>query len=176
MAVQLAHAWGVPSLDGGGVAGDSPGIDWQTGSEGGEGAVLTPLIGGEICGYMGLTGGSMILYPQKVILDHELYRSAYEWWHGFSFDADDMALDLIAAVGPRGHFLAQQHTRRRIRDFRFSPLFYQYDANGELLDPHELALEEFKRVLETHQPRPLPGRVERELERILMAAEGEVGG
>jgi trimethylamine--corrinoid protein Co-methyltransferase len=173
MAVQLAHAWGVPSLDGGSVAADSPGIDWQTGSEGGRGAALTPLIQGEICGYMGLTGGSMILYPEKVILDHELYRGAYEWWHRFAFDADDMALDVIAAVGPRGHFLAQQHTRRRIRDFRFSQLLHQYSADGDLRDPHELAREEFRRILETHEPQPLPDEVQTELARILMAAEGE---
>jgi trimethylamine--corrinoid protein Co-methyltransferase len=175
MAVQLAHAWGVPSLDGGGVASDSPGIDWQTGSEGGQGAVLTPLIQGEICGYMGLTGGSMILYPEKVILDHELYRSAFEWWHAFDFNADDMALDVIAAVGPRGHFLAQQHTRHHIRDFRFSGLLHQYSADGDLRDPHDLALETFKRVLETHEPQPLPDVVQAELARILMAAEREVG-
>jgi len=175
MAVQLAHAWGVPSLDGSGVAADSPGIDWQTGSEGGQGAVLTPLIQGEICGYMGLTGGSMILYPEKVILDHELYRNAYEWWHGFVFDADDMALDVIAEVGPRGHFLAQQHTRRHIRDFRFSDLLHTYGPDGDLCDPHELALETFKQILETHEPRPLPDQVQAELARILEAADGEAG-
>jgi trimethylamine--corrinoid protein Co-methyltransferase len=174
MAVQLAHAWGVPSLDGGSVAADSPGIDWQTGGEGGRGAVLTPLIQGEICGYMGLTGGSMILYPEKVILDHELYQGAYDWWHRFAFDADDMALDVIAEVGPRGHFLAQQHTRRHIRDFRFSDMLHQYTRDGDLRDPHELALETFKRILETHEPQPLPDEVQAELARILIAAEGEV--
>jgi trimethylamine--corrinoid protein Co-methyltransferase len=173
MAVQLAHAWGVPSLDGGGVAADAPGIDWQTGSEGGSGTALTPLVGGEICGYMGLTGGSMILYPEKVILDHELYQDAYEWWHGFEFDAEDLALDVIGEVGPRGHFLAQRHTRRHIRDFRFSPLFHQYSADGELIDPHELGLETFKRVAETHEPQPLPDKVQTELANILTAAEQE---
>jgi trimethylamine--corrinoid protein Co-methyltransferase len=173
MAVQLAHAWGVPSLDGGGVAADSPGIDWQTGSEGGTGATVTPLIQGEICGYMGLTGGSMILYPEKVVLDQELYQSAFEWWHGFAFNADDMALDVVAEVGPRGHFLAQKHTRRHIRDFRFSHLLHQYGAGGDLRDPHELALETFKRILETHEPQPLADEVQAELACILMAAERE---
>jgi trimethylamine--corrinoid protein Co-methyltransferase len=173
MAVQLAHAWGVPSLDGGGVAADSPGIDWQTGSEGGTGSIVTPLIQGEICGYMGLTGGSMILYPEKVILDHELYQGAYEWWHEFAFDADDMALDVVATVGPRGHFLAQKHTRRRIRDFRFSGLLHQYSVDGDLRDPHELALETFNRILETHEPQPLPDAVQAELARILTAADRE---
>jgi trimethylamine--corrinoid protein Co-methyltransferase len=87
-----------------------------------------------------------------------------------------MALDVIATVGPRGHFLAQKHTRRRIRDFRFSKLLHQYDTEGHLRDPRELALERFKHILETHQPRPLPDEVQVELDRILKAAESEEGG
>jgi hypothetical protein len=71
--------------------------------------------------------------------------------------------------------LAQQHTRRHIRDFRFSPVLHQYGADGDLRDPHELALETFKRIVETHEPQPLPDAVQAELARILDAAEGEVG-
>ena len=115
----------------------------------------------------------MILYPEKVILDDELSRGAYDWWHGFRFDPGDMALEVIAEVGPRGHFLAQKHTRRHIRDFRFSELFYEYGLDGELLDPHELARETFQQILETQHPQPLPDEVQAELARILMASEGE---
>lgn len=173
MAVQLAHAWDVPSLDGGSVSTDSPDIDWQAGSEAGQGSILTPIIGGEICGYMGLTDGSMILYPEKVILDHELCQSAYAWWHGFTFNAEDMALDVIADVGPRGHFLAQKHTRDHIRDFRLSPLLHQQGPDGERRDPRQAALEEFKRISEEHQPEPLPDDALEELDRILAAADRE---
>jgi trimethylamine--corrinoid protein Co-methyltransferase len=84
-----------------------------------------------------------------------------------------MALDVIAKVGPRGHFLAQKHTRKRIRDFRL-PLLEQDDADGNPRDPREVALEEFKRLYETHHPEPLPDEVLAELDRILAAAEGEV--
>jgi len=122
---------------------------------------------------MGLAGSAMILYPEKVILDHELCRMTYDLLHGFDFDAADMALDVIAAVGPRGHFLAQKHTRQRIRDFRISPLLRQRDAAGQLRDPREVALEEFRRLNESHQPQPLPQPVLKELDRILAAAERE---
>jgi hypothetical protein len=36
-------------------------------------------------------------------------------------------------------------------------------------------LERFKRILETHEPQPLPDEVQAELARILMAAEAEAG-
>ncbi|MBL7062774.1 MAG: trimethylamine methyltransferase family protein [Anaerolineae bacterium] len=173
MAVQLAHAWNVPSLGGGAVSSDAPDIGWQSGMEAGLGAAFIPLCGGEICGYMGLVGGSMILYPEQVILDHEICQNAYDLLHGFEFDEADMALDVIKDVGPRSHFLMQKHTRKHIRDFRLSPLLRQKGPDGSLRDPREMALEEFKRLNETHHPRPLPKEVLAELDRILAAAERE---
>jgi trimethylamine--corrinoid protein Co-methyltransferase len=181
MAVQLAHAWNVPSLGGGSVASDAPDIGWQSGMEAGLGAAWIPLCGGELCGYLGLIGGSMILYPEQVILDHEICHNAYDLFHGFEFDDADMALGVIAQVGPGGHFLRQKHTRRRIRDFRLSRLLRQRGPDGSWppvppggwRDPREVALEEFRRLSETHHPHPLPGEVLAELDLILAAAERE---
>jgi trimethylamine--corrinoid protein Co-methyltransferase len=173
MAVQLGHAWKVPSLGGGSVSSDAPDIGWQSGSEAGLGSAFIPLCGGEICGYMGLVGGSMILYPEQVILDHEICRNAYDLLHGYEFDEAAMALDVIKNVGPRGHFLAQKHTRKHIRDFRLSPLLRQKNPDGSPRDPRQVALEEFKRIEETHHPQPLPEKVLAELDRILAAAGRE---
>jgi len=139
MAVQLGHAWKVPSLGGGSVSSGAPDIGWQSGSEAGLGSALIPLCGGEICGYMGLLGGSMILYPEQVILDHEICQNAYDLLHGYEFDEADMALDVIKSVGPRGHFLAQKHTRTHIRDFRLSRLLRQKTPDRGLRDPRQVA-------------------------------------
>lgn len=173
MAVELAHAWGVPSLGGGSVSSDAPAIGWQSGMEAGLGSVFIPLAGGEVCGYLGLVGGSMILYPEQVILDHEICQTAFDFLHGFDFHEADLALDVIKAVGPRSHFLMQRHTRQRIRDFRLSRLLRQKGPDGKEQDPREVALEEFKRLKATHHPKPLPEEVLTELDRILAAAERE---
>ena len=92
MAVQMAHAWGVPSLGGGSVSADATEIGWSAGLDTGSGSIMVPLLGGEICGYLGLTGSSMILYPEHVILQHEACRYAYDLLNGFEFDDADMAL------------------------------------------------------------------------------------
>jgi trimethylamine--corrinoid protein Co-methyltransferase len=173
MAVQMAHAWGVPSLGGGSVSVDAPQIGWSAGLDTGLGTLTIPFYGGEVCGYLGLTGSSMILYPELVILQHEACRFAYDLLHGFQFDEADIALDVIAQVGPRGHFLAQKHTRKRIRDFKL-PALEQENSDGSPRDIQEAALEEFKRLNETHRPQPLPDEVLAELERILAAAEREM--
>ena len=171
MAVQLAHAWGVPSLGGGSVASDAPDIGWQSGMEAGLGAATIPLYGGEICGYLGLIGGSMILYPEQVILDNEICQNVYDLFFGFGFDEGDLTLDVIAGVGPRGHFLREKHTRRHIRDFRLSRLLRQRAADGAWRDPRQVALEEWRSIEASHHPQPLPGEVLAELDRILAAAE-----
>lgn len=153
------------------MSSDARSIGWQSGMEAGLGAATIPLYGGEICGYLALIGGSMILYPEQVILEYEICQNAYDLLHGFEFDERDMALDVIAKVGPRGHFLAQQHTRRHIRDFRLSGLLRQRGPDGSPRDPRQVALEELKRISETHCPLPLPEAVLAELDRILAAAD-----
>jgi trimethylamine--corrinoid protein Co-methyltransferase len=173
IAVQLAHAWNVPSLGGGSLSGDAVGIGWESGMEAGLGSALIPLCGGEICGYLGLLAGSMVLYPEQIILDHEICQTAYDQLRGFDFDEADMVLDVIKQVGPRGHFLMEDHTCQHIRDFRLSPILGQKKADGTLRDPREVALDEFKRIDATHHPEPLPKHVLTELDRILTAADRE---
>jgi trimethylamine--corrinoid protein Co-methyltransferase len=159
ITTQLAHAWGVPSLSGGSVTSDAPNIDWHSASTSGLGAATIPIAGSEICGYLGLLNGSMILRPEQLILDHEICRDALSVLGEFEFDEADMALDVIKAVGPSSHFLRQRHTRKHIRDFQLSRLLRQYDSEGNPRAPHEVALEEFKRLDNLHRPQPLPAEV-----------------
>mgnify|MGYP001827564298 CR=1 FL=1 len=173
MAVQMAHAWGVPSLGGGSVSADAIEIGWSAGLDTASGAMTIPFYGGELCGYLGLMGSSMVLQPEHMILQHEACQYVYNLLHGFEFDEADMALDVIANVGPRSHFLKQKHTRKHIRDFHL-PSLQREDATGNPRDEQEVALEEFKRLNETHRPKPLPDDVLIELDRILAAAEREV--
>jgi trimethylamine--corrinoid protein Co-methyltransferase len=173
MIVQMAHAWNVPCLGGGSLAGDALEIGWESGSDGAMGAFQIPLAGGEISGDLGMLGSSMLLYPEQLILDHELCLSVHNSFNEFVFNELDMALDVIGKVGPRGHYLLEKHTRQHIRDFRYSPLYRQQDEGGNLRSPREMAVEEIKRINAEHHPQPLPGSLLKELDRILEAADRE---
>jgi trimethylamine--corrinoid protein Co-methyltransferase len=172
MVVQMAHAWGVPGLGGGSVSVDATEIGWSAGLDTASGALTIPFYGGEICGFLGLTGSSMVLQPEHMILQHEACQYAYDLLYGFKFDEADMALDVIAHVGPRNHFLLERHTVKHMRDFPLSSL-QRENAGGSPRGALEIALEEFKRLNETHRPEPLPDEVLMELDRILAAAERE---
>ena len=113
----------------------------------------------------------MILTPEKIILDYEVCESIYESFFGFEFTQEDMALEQIAEVGPKSHFLMQKHTRTHMRDFRYSPILRQKGTAGVDRDPLEVAYQEFCQLDKTHQPEPLPDDVLVELDAILAAAD-----
>jgi trimethylamine--corrinoid protein Co-methyltransferase len=174
--VQLAHAWNVPSLGGGSTASDAKDIGWESGTDGGMGSALIALCGGEVCGYLGMLGSSMILYPEQIILEHETCLYALKIFEEYEFNEQSMALDVIAKVGPGGHYLREKHTRKHIRDFRYSPFLWSKDELGNPNPPRQVAIEEFNKIYETHQPEPLPDQVLKELDQILAAADRTAKG
>ncbi len=171
IAVQLAHAWNVPSLGGGSFSSDAPDIGWQSAYEAGIGAVQIPLAGGEICGYVGLMNSSMILFPEQIILDSEIAVNILDTYKEFEFKNFDDSLNVIKAVGPRGHYLREKHTRKHIRDFHYSPILRHLDSDGNLRPPREMAIEEFNKIYDTHHPEPLPDIALKEMDKILAAAD-----
>lgn len=171
IAVQIAHAWDVPSLGGGSFSSDAPDIGWQSAFQAGFGGVQIPLAGGDLCGYLGLMNSSMVLYPEQILLDAEIAMNVYETYKAFELEDLDVSLDVIRDVGPKGHFLRQKHTRTHMRDFHYSPFFNQLDQDGNLREPREVALENFKALENNHQPKPLPDSTLKELDKILAAAD-----
>jgi trimethylamine--corrinoid protein Co-methyltransferase len=171
MTVQIGHNWNVPSLGGGGTSSDAKEIDWYSGYATASGAASIPYIGGEICGYLGMLDGSMLLYPEQIILDHEICMDVYRGIQAVDFNEADLALDVIQAVGPGGHFLRQKHTRKHIRDFEISPISNEIYLNDPPRPSREIALEEFNRINEIHHPEPLPEEKLAELDRILATAD-----
>ena len=59
-----------------------------------------------------LEGGLTASY-EKFIIDAENLAMFYHFLHGFSLEEEDLALDMIAAVGPGGHHLGTPHTQAR---------------------------------------------------------------
>lgn len=142
-----------------------------TGGEGGE-----PGEGGEICGHVGLVGGAMTLYPEQLILDHELCQIAHGMFQACDFQAEDMALEVIGEIGSRNDYLSHQHTVEHLRKLRVSPLLHPRPGKTTASGPREAAVEEYLRLDQDHRPEPLPADVLAELDKILAAADGQAEG
>jgi trimethylamine--corrinoid protein Co-methyltransferase len=76
--------------------------------------ILVGLAGVEWVTGIGLNRSFTLLYPEAIILDDELYHRARYALMDMEVSPETVALEVIQAVGPGGHFLAQKHTRRHV--------------------------------------------------------------
>lgn len=173
--VEMAHHWGMPSF-GAAFGTDSKELyTWQSAAEVALDPLLVGLSGAEIVTGLGLRDTYTTLYPEAIILDDELYQRARYALMNMEVSPETLAVDVIAKVGPGGHFLSQKHTRKYMRQSLKRALAQQLDAESKYRDPLEVAREKVSWILQNHHPEPLEGPVKAELSRILKAAEGEIG-
>ncbi len=173
IGVELAHMWGVPTLAGTYGSGASD-LGWEFASGGGKPSMLCALCGAETGSGMGLLQGSTLLVPEALVLDAELYHAVQADLAELNTSSDYMALDVIEAVGPRGHFLRERHTREYFRKLGFSEVQYIPTTDGAYRDVHEVAREKTDWILENHHPEPLSDSQQKELTKIVRAAENEL--
>ena len=175
--VQLAHDWGVPVLAGA-FAMDSPNpATWQLGRDSVYTALMVALAGADLAEGLGMVKASTRLVPEQIIYDDEIYHTHRVLTEGIDAGVESLALDVIAAVGPGGHFLAQKHTRQHIREIWIPELSHPRLSGGErpAADIRQRARNKLKRILAEHEPEPLEDAVKDELRAVLEAAEQEVG-
>jgi trimethylamine--corrinoid protein Co-methyltransferase len=171
--VELAHMWGVPTLAG--IGTEAPALNWESGVGMAAAILMCALCGADTASGLGLRETCTLLYPEALVLDSESYDTARLYATGLDFSPEEFALDVVKTVGPRGHFLSQRHTREHIRKWRLSELVNQPAEGGGYRDPIEVAREKTDWILKHHHPQPLNEEQSQELDRILAAADRELG-
>jgi trimethylamine--corrinoid protein Co-methyltransferase len=172
--VEMAHHWGMPSLAGAfGTEAAEPGT-WQAAADVALDPLLATLAGADWVTGMGLNDSYTLLYPEAIILDDDLYHRARYSLMDMEVDPETVALDVIAAVGPGGHFLGQKHTRKHMRLAMKPALTHRRGQDGGYRDPVEVARERVDWILSNYQPEPLEEAKKRELKRILDSADREL--
>jgi trimethylamine--corrinoid protein Co-methyltransferase len=150
---------------------------WQLGRDSVYTTLMVSLAGADLVTGGGMLKASTLLLPEQIIYDDEIYHTHRVLAEGIDTSADSLALDVIANVGPRGHFLAQNHTRRHLREIWIPELTHpRPPLDGQPLpDLQRRARAELDRILAEHEPKPLEAAVQAELRAILDAAQRELG-
>lgn len=174
--VEIAHHWGLPAL-GGAFGTDSPELDsWQSVAEIATDPLLVGLTGAEIVTGIGLRDTYTLLYPEAIILDADLYQRARYALLEMEISPETLAVDVIARVGPGGHFLGQKHTRSHMRTAMVRAVTHQLDSENKYRQPRDFARDTISWILENYQPEPLERAVETELVKIIRAASRSLDG
>jgi trimethylamine--corrinoid protein Co-methyltransferase len=138
--------------------------------------MLCALAGAETGSGLGLVESCTLLYPEAIVVDSDVYHRVRLEAAGLDTSREELALDVIKEVGPRGLFLKHRHTREHLRERKFSDLTGQADGSGKMRDPIEVARDKVESIIQNHHPQPLEDAQQAELTRILAAADREIGG
>jgi trimethylamine--corrinoid protein Co-methyltransferase len=171
----LADFYNIP-LSMGSFATGAKEPNWQAGIEN---SLSTLMAGASMADMLlgaGFLHGSRIWSYAEMLMDCEIFSIIRKIMEGIVVDAESLAMDAIAAVGPAGTFLSQPHTRRHMREI-FVPHFMDRrpysDWEAKRDDGRDWALAEARQLLAEHRPEPLDAALSSELDRMIAAAEGE---
>ncbi|MFC2046076.1 trimethylamine methyltransferase family protein, partial [Chloroflexota bacterium] len=119
---RLAHYYRLPSLVSA-FPGSSKTVDPQMGYESAMNGLAAALAGASIINGLGTLEFGLTFDYAKFMLDVECARMIQAMVAGIPLTADQMALDVIAEVGPGGEFLTHRHTLRHMRQASQVTLF-----------------------------------------------------
>jgi trimethylamine--corrinoid protein Co-methyltransferase len=178
--VQVARHYGIPARMTGGSS-DANALGMQAGAEGLM-SILLPLLAG--ASYVLHGGGELentlgVSY-EKTLIDDELIALARRFARGIEVTPETLGFDVVKAIGPRGHFLATDHTLEHFRTEQHMPQLMNRDKYdiweaGGGKRAEERARDRVRDVLANHQPEPLPDEAVRELQAIYTFACRSVG-
>lgn len=106
----------------------------------------------------------------KLLLDAELAACAHRMHRPWTAGVEELALELIAGVGPRGTFLTSPHTFARCRSELHHPHLFcrsSYEKWREGKSLVEKAEQRADRLLEEYVAPSLPASVDKQLEDLL---------
>lgn len=165
---QLAAYYKLPQYSTGGVT-ESKVFDVQNGYEKCLNNLLPGMAGAQLIhNAAGQLDSSMAVSFEQYILDNEILGAIGRVLQGVSVTPDTLAAELIQEVGPGGHFLAQPHTLKHMRQELYMPSvavrqnYTAWDKGGRK-NMVDYAREEIDKVFSGHCPLPLPDGLEKEL-------------
>jgi trimethylamine---corrinoid protein Co-methyltransferase len=160
---------------------DAIAIDYQAGMEKGITMVMGALAGADTPSHLGIRGADQGASLAQLVVDDELVAYVKRILRGFVVDEETLAEEVIAAVGPTGNYLAEEHTIRHYRQELWRPnllfrgQFERWQEKGSKA-LHERAADKVEHILATHQPEPIDEALGREVDQIVAAARKQMLG
>lgn len=140
--------------------------------------LLTGLAGANLIYGVGMLELGISFSFEQMVIDNDIIKMVRKVIKGIDISDETLAVDVIDQVGAGGDFLSQEHTIKYMRIEQSRPkimdrhMRYMWKDQGSK-DLTTVAHEESLRILQNHQPEPLPESVQEELKAIIAEAEAE---
>jgi len=136
------------------------------------------LAGANLIYGLGMIESGMTWSHEKAVIDNEIARMIKRVIQGIDINDDTMAVDIIKQAHEIKDFLHQKHTIKYMRE-QSKPRLLDRNTRGTWeakggKDLTQVAREEVRRILKTHQPEPLSDDVKKTLREIVKSAEREL--
>ena len=143
-------------------------------------ALLPAMAGANMIYGLGMLDSGMTWDYAQAVMQNEMVRMIVAAIQGIPLTDEQMALDVITAVGPGGEYITHQHTFKHMKQQTHVDLFDRntrevWEAGGKK-DIVELSYEKALHILDTHKPEPLPKNVQNQLNEIFDEAVKKTGG
>ncbi len=140
---------------------------------------MPALAGANLIYGLGMIESGMTFDFGQLVMDDEFAGMIKQCVRGIRVDDEALAVDVIDDIGPFGDFLSHDHTMAHMREQSQPAVIDRrvredWTTNGSLTI-QDRALAKARKILETHQPDPLPDGVAEELAGIIRGAERELG-
>ncbi len=142
-------------------------------------AMLTALAGANVIYGLGMIESGMTFDFGQLVMDNEFARMIRFMVGGIPVNDNTLAVDVTRDVGQFNDFLSHPHTFEHMRTQSHPTLLHRQtrvewdDAGSKSLQ--ETALEEARRILETHEPIPLSASIQSDIQNLVTEAEEEMG-
>jgi trimethylamine---corrinoid protein Co-methyltransferase len=145
--------------------------DWQAGIDNSLSTFMASAVMSDMLLGAGLLYGSRIWSYEQLLMDCEIFNIVRMMMSGIPINEDTLALETIGNVGPGGHFLAQKHTRKHMREL-WSPRLIDRrpydDWEKQREGPRQAARKKAQEILTSHQPALLEPALAAELDRMIL--------
>ncbi|MGQ9599330.1 MAG: trimethylamine methyltransferase family protein [Anaerolineae bacterium] len=160
---------------------DSKVLDQQAAIESAVSVVVAMLSGANLIHDVGYLESGLLGSFDMLVMSNEVIGLAKRILGGITVTPETLAVEVIERVGPGGHYLNQEHTRRHFRAETWLPTLMDrqmrrgWEASGRKTMADRVRAKVLE-VLERHQPMPIPDDVEARLRAIVAEADARYEG
>lgn len=178
LMAEMAHHFGLPNFGTAGT-GDAQVFDGQAILEAASSCLVAILSGAGLVHDVALLGSATLVVPEMIVAVDEIVAMLQHLAGEVACGPEDLALDVLAQVGPGGEFVTHPHTLDHFRQMWYPDLLYRGGAKqwvkGESQTFEQRVNARVQALLDAHQPAPLPPDAAAQIQQIVRRAEEATG-